>query len=197
MAATRRDPQSAHFAQDQNAIRVGNYASNTSFFGEILTRNFRWTLAAVSEEASVRKRILVVDDDPQMTSTVQHGLEGSGTFTVRAENDPKRVIEAATEFSPDLLLLDVIMPEIDGTEVAAKWKDDVYLRNIPIVFVTGLVTQLERHTGSFICGTRTYLPKPIELGQLIEVIEEKLYGAVADDRVRAVSQKAIAIAQGF
>ena len=70
-----------------------------------------------------RSRILIVDDEKVTTRLLRMTLEQSGKYEVRAENDSKGVVAAAIEFKPDLILLDVIMPGLDGGDVAVALKE--------------------------------------------------------------------------
>ena len=67
-----------------------------------------------------KKRILIVDDEPGITNLLRLNLEKSGHYTVRTENDAERVLSAAVEFKPDLMMLDVMMPGMSGGELAGK-----------------------------------------------------------------------------
>jgi CheY-like chemotaxis protein len=87
------------------------------------------------------------------------------------ENDLRRALETARSFHPDLILLDLIMPQADGTEVAAQITSDWMLHNVPIVFVTALITQEEARDGRRIEGHRV-VPKPGHRSELIKVVEE-------------------------
>ena len=66
------------------------------------------------------KRILVVDDEPSVTRSLKLNLENTMRYEVRIENDSSRVVAAAREFHPDLILLDVVMPGLDGCDVSAR-----------------------------------------------------------------------------
>jgi CheY-like chemotaxis protein len=125
---------------------------------------------------AMTKRILLIDDEPGFTKMMKLSLEKTGNYRVQAENDPNHAIAAAREFVPHLILLDIMMPDMDGSELAALFMADEELRHIPIVFLTALVTQQEIHFGSFIRGGRTFLPKPVEWDNLIRCIEDKTPG---------------------
>src|SRR5438477_10515438 len=94
-----------------------------------------------------KKRILIIDDEASFTRMVKLNLEKTGTFEVREENRPAYGIAAAREFKPDLILLDAIMPTMDGGHVAAQIRNDRHLKGTPIVFLTGTVSQPEAGEG--------------------------------------------------
>jgi CheY-like chemotaxis protein len=78
----------------------------------------------------MKKRILMVDDEPALTRMVKLNLERTGNYEVRTENQGSKAIAAAKEFKPDLIFLDVMMPDMSGDEVAAQLKEDAQLASI-------------------------------------------------------------------
>lgn len=121
-----------------------------------------------------KKKILVVDDEGGMTRMLKRNLEATNHYTVRAENSGAAAVKAASEFLPDLILMDVMMPGMDGGDVAAKIKEDQKLSHIPIVFLSAIVKKGETEpTGSDIGGL-TFLAKPVKLEDLIACIENHL-----------------------
>ena len=120
-----------------------------------------------------KRRILMVDDDPESTHLVKILLEKTGNYLVREENDPDEAHQSARNFSPDAILLDIMMPKTDGSEVAAQIEADPELRSTPIIFLTALVTEPETKAGLRIEGHRS-LAKPINIPELIDQIEESL-----------------------
>ena len=121
-----------------------------------------------------KNRILVVDDEPSFTRLVKFNLEKSGIYDVRTENDGKRALETAREFQPDLVLLDVIMPSVDGGQVAADIQAEASLKDTPIVFLTAVVTRPETENGARNIAGRPFLAKPVTVGTLMHCIEEHL-----------------------
>ncbi len=121
-----------------------------------------------------KKKILVVDDEASLTRMLRRNLEATGKYEVREENSGTHAYRTALEFQPDMIILDVMMPDMDGGDVAAKIQDDENLKNIPIVFLTAILKKEEAaSTGSNIAG-RTFLAKPVKLDDLITCIENKL-----------------------
>ena len=90
-----------------------------------------------------KKRILVVDDRARDTRLVKLYLERTNDYVVREENDAMAALSAAEEFQPHLILLDVMMPGMDGGELAACFQANPKLKAVPIVFLTAAVTKGE------------------------------------------------------
>jgi len=126
-----------------------------------------------SSTAKGKGRILIVDDDSNSTHLVKVLLERSGPYQVVEENDATAAHETARSFKPDLILLDVAMPKIDGGELAAQIQADHELHNTPIIFLTALVTAEEAKSGVHIEG-HSAIAKPINIPELIEAIEKIL-----------------------
>src|SRR5215475_168987 len=93
------------------------------------------------------RRILIVDDDSNTTHLVKILLERSGRYFVIEENDATEAYQTARSFKPELILLDVIMPGIDGGEIAEQIQADRALHDTPIIFQNGLVTKSEAKSG--------------------------------------------------
>src|SRR5207237_5516101 len=94
-----------------------------------------------------KRRILIVDDDRESTHLVKILLEKAGHYLVLEENDPVKAHQSARNFRPDVILLDIMMPETDGAEVAAQIEADPELQSTPIIFLTALLTKPETKTG--------------------------------------------------
>jgi CheY-like chemotaxis protein len=123
----------------------------------------------------MKKRILVVDDEPDFTSLLKLSLESHGYYDVREENDAERARAAAREFGPDLVVLDIMMPAMEGNEVAAALKADPVTRDVPVIFLTALVSRDDAPQGTCSSGGHTFLPKDIRVEKLIRCIEDKLH----------------------
>ncbi|MFZ0918277.1 MAG: response regulator [Candidatus Udaeobacter sp.] len=117
--------------------------------------------------------ILLIDDNHDFTRAAKLALEKTGGYFVCEENDPTKAHQTAQSLKPDLILLDVAMPQTDGGEVAARIQSDPALRGIPVVFLTALVTNAETRPGLRIEG-HPFLAKPISFPELIEGIEKNL-----------------------
>jgi two-component system, OmpR family, response regulator len=120
-----------------------------------------------------KRRILIVDDDPNSTHLVKILLERSGPYLVLEENDATRADQTARNFKPDVILLDIVMPNIDGGELATQIEADRELHDTPIIFLTALVTHGEAKNGLHIQG-HPLVAKPISIPELIDAIEKHL-----------------------
>ena len=120
-----------------------------------------------------KRRILIVDDDSNSTHLVKILLERSGPYLVLEENDAAKADQTAHDFKPDVILLDIVMPKIDGGELATQIEADSELRDTPIIFLTALVTHSETKSGLQIQG-HPLVAKPISIPELIDAIEKHL-----------------------
>src|SRR5438132_13832298 len=120
-----------------------------------------------------QSRILIVDNSSQFTRSARLLLEQTGNYVACAVNDPRRALETARSFKPDLVLVDLIMPQADGSEVAAQLEADWALHSVPIVFFTSLITAEEAKDGRRVYGHRI-LPKPASNSELFELVEQNL-----------------------
>lgn len=127
-----------------------------------------------------KTRILIVDDEVTFAKMLRFNLEVTGDYEIDCEHTSANVVARALEFRPDLILLDIVMPGLDGGSVKHQIESHPRLRNIPIVFVTALVSREDAGDGLFVeSGGNCMLPKPIELPHLIRAIETKLKGNAA------------------
>ena len=119
-----------------------------------------------------KPKVLLVDDEEAFTKVTQLTLTN---YEIQVENDSRRALEAARDFKPDLILLDVMMPNFDGGDVATQIRDDPKLKEVPIVFLTALVTQKESARRP-VMGGYPFIAKPVTPERLAENIEKHLHG---------------------
>ena len=121
-----------------------------------------------------KPRILVVDDEPNISGLVRLFLEKTKRFEVRVENRSALALSAAREFRPDMILLDVDMPGKDGGEVAGEIQAERALRNVPILFFTSLVSPAEAGERETVRAGMRFLAKPVNPKILIEAVDRVL-----------------------
>ena len=121
-----------------------------------------------------KKRILVVDDESSITRLLKLNLEQTGDYLVRTENTSRAAPAAAEEFRPDLILLDVMMPGLDGGDLAAAFRASPTTKDVPIVFLTAAVTREEVRTRHGMIGGQPFLAKPVNLHEVLGCLERQL-----------------------
>ena len=123
---------------------------------------------------TAKKRILIIDDEASFTRLLKLNLHHTGRYTAETVNDPDQALAVAREFSPDLILLDVMMPRVDGGELASRLLASSKFKTTPIVFLTAAVkrNEVSSHHGSV--GGLPFIAKPVDLKEVIDCIETQL-----------------------
>jgi len=121
-----------------------------------------------------KKRIMVVDDQARNTRLLKLFLERTNEYVLREENNASLAISAAEEFQPHLILLDVMMPGMDGGELAGLFQSHPKLNAVPIVFLTAAVTKGEVDAGGGRLGGYPFLAKPVVLSDVIACLKQHL-----------------------
>ena len=119
----------------------------------------------------MKKKILIVDDERGFTHLLKMVMS---RYEIKEENDSRQAVSTAKSFKPDLILLDVIMPEVDGGDLASMMRADYSLRHIPIVFLTGILSSKETAGATRDIGGYPFLAKPVSSEALTRCIEEHL-----------------------
>jgi CheY-like chemotaxis protein len=122
-----------------------------------------------------KKRILLIDDEPNFTFFVRKNLEQTGEFEVIAVNSGEEGVDMAVKKKPDLILLDVVMPKISGPDVAEFLLHNPDTREIPLIFLTAVVTKNE--TGLEWLkeiGGHNFVAKPVDTTTLVTSIKKIL-----------------------
>ncbi len=118
------------------------------------------------------KRVLIVDDDPDIVKSVRFALQREDIKCLEAENG-KEAIEVARRERPDLILLDIMLPDTSGHRVARALKRDTSCKNTPIVMLTALSQQDQVGRASEV-GADGYVTKPFEINALVDVVRKFL-----------------------
>ena len=121
-----------------------------------------------------KKKVLVVDDEVKFTNLMKSFLENTKLYEVREANNGTQGLAAAREFKPDLMFLDVMMPDIDGGAVATELGADPATKGIKIVFLTAAVTKDEVAADGGTIGGRPFLAKPVSLHEILKTLEKYL-----------------------
>jgi len=116
-------------------------------------------------------KMLVIDDEEDYCRALKKGLEMKTTFQVFTATSGVEGIRLAKAEKPDLILLDIMMPSMAGTEVAAELAQDPVTSSIPIIFVTALIKEEEVRNREPVPGRRTFFAKPVIIDELIKKID--------------------------
>ena len=120
-----------------------------------------------------KKRILVVDDDEVFLRLVEHDLSAAGYSIITAKNGGE-ALEFVKIQRPDLILLDIHMPEVDGGDVGQALKNKPQTKNIPVIYLTSLVTKEEEEQIGHEIRGNVFMAKPYNLGELLEQIRKRI-----------------------
>ncbi|MGB9642278.1 MAG: response regulator [Candidatus Ratteibacteria bacterium] len=120
------------------------------------------------------KTILVAEDDPETRLILQQGLLRAGYRVVIAE-DGEQALERFREFRPDLVLLDIEMPRLNGWEVLERLKSGWRSRRVPVIMVTGKTSDDDKIRG-YELGVDYYVTKPFNIQRLLPIIRNLVSG---------------------
>ena len=130
-------------------------------------------------DAGAKRRILIIDDEEKFANMVKKNLEALGNYEVRVETKGVNGLNVVKEYRPDLILLDVIMPDRRGPEVANEIRETEKIKNTPIVFLTATVGKGQSESfGGLVAGRpftiKPAISKPVSTKDLVHCIEENL-----------------------
>jgi two-component system cell cycle response regulator len=132
-------------------------------------------------------KILAVDDEPMMLNIVETALAEQG-YLVATASGGQEALEKVRAFSPDVILLDVIMPDITGFDIAERLKSDPATSGISIIMVTGLGSIEDRVKG-LESGADDFLSKPFNLDELVVRVRSLAKLKVLQDRIKTMEKK--------
>ena len=165
-------PTGAMFDSDKRKDHM-NRTNEAATAHTALARNSIMNTPLETNEPDDKWRILIIDDNRQFGRSAHSILQNARKYAVCDINDPRRALETARGFKPDLVLVDLFMPQEDGSEVAAELEADRALHDVPIVFMTALITREEASDGRRVNGHRL-IAKPRSSADLLRMVEENL-----------------------
>lgn len=116
------------------------------------------------------KTILVVDDNPAMIELTRQRLESAGIYAVFTETRGSRAVETARNCKPDLILLDILMPGVLGSEVAAAVHEDPALSHIKVIYMTSMLKAGQEQQS----GADSVFGKPARTAELLAIVAQEL-----------------------
>ena len=127
------------------------------------------------EKAAADTRVLVVDDDPAFLKYLEELLKRND-YSVLSACNGKDAIDIATEHVPDLIVLDVMMPEMSGGMTAHHLSENIRTKDIPIIFLTSIISEEQEMLVDNKDGAYQFLAKPIRAERLLEEVTRALAG---------------------
>lgn len=146
----------------------------TESFKQFLQK-YHWPLLGEAERPTARRRVLVVDDDSDIISLIMKGLSRIGEYELASATDGFEAGLQVLTFHPDLIILDLMMPQMDGFKVCQKIKSAPETRGILVLAITGYPTP-ENVQKILEAGADYYLVKPFKVKALQQIIREIFAG---------------------
>jgi two-component system alkaline phosphatase synthesis response regulator PhoP len=131
----------------------------------------------VTTQESSRGRVLVVDDEPDLVRVLEFGLRASG-YTVESASDGQEGLKKAREIKPDVILLDLMLPKLDGYKVCRLLKFDDRFKHIPIIILSAR-TQEGDQALALEMGANRFVTKPYDFSEILGYIETLLKSPTA------------------
>lgn len=119
-----------------------------------------------------KKKILVVDDEVDLLKVLKLNLETKG-YDVVCAFDGEQALEKVRSENPDVIILDVMLPKLNGVEVCKNIRQDPVFNKIPVIMLSGKDADVDRIIGR-VSGAKMYITKPFDLEQLISAIKKVL-----------------------
>ncbi|HEX5031140.1 MAG TPA: response regulator [Candidatus Eisenbacteria bacterium] len=126
----------------------------------------------MTNQESPKGRVLVVDDEPDLVRVLEFGLKASG-YTVEVASDGQEGLKKAREIKPDVILLDLMLPKLDGYKVCRLLKFDDRFKHIPIIILSAR-TQEGDQTLALEMGANRFVTKPYDFSEILGYIETLL-----------------------
>ncbi|MDD5006181.1 MAG: response regulator [Candidatus Omnitrophica bacterium] len=119
-----------------------------------------------------KKKVLIIDDEENFCKLVKKNIEQTGEFEVYIATNGEDGIRLAIEIKPDLILLDIVMPGMDGSDVISLIRDDKSIKDTPVVFLTAIVREEEASSQASFTRGYSLLAKTVTVGELIACIKK-------------------------
>jgi DNA-binding response OmpR family regulator len=124
-------------------------------------------------ESTLAKKIIYIEDDPEMIDLVELILNRHG-YNVKGANGGRQGLDTVRQDPPDLILLDLMMPDMDGWDVYQQLKADESTRQIPVIVITAKAQTIDKVLGLHIAKVDDYISKPFRPQELLDSIEKVL-----------------------
>lgn len=132
-------------------------------------------------------QLLLVDDEPGVRISVKEYLQEVGGFEVRVASNANEALQMLEKQTPDLVISDIMMPQLDGYEFLKKLRDDPRFKNLPVIFLTARGMTSDRIKG-YQAGVDAYLSKPFEPDELVAMVENLLGRRTANNETTSSTE---------
>ena len=121
-----------------------------------------------------KRRILCIDDDEAILRFIKFALERAGEYEITTQSNSQQAMQTVRQFKPEMIFIDINMPGKDGATLAAEIRAERNFSTVPIIFLTGAVSneEVERSEGRI--GGQLFLAKPIDMEKLVHIIKQHL-----------------------
>lgn len=120
------------------------------------------------------KTIMVIDDEDDFCFMLKKNIEVRGDYNVLVCTEGEKAIREMKVNQPDIVLVDILMPNVSGAEIVEKMREDEVLKDIPYVFLTAVVGQNEVKDHGDIIGGNVFLAKPVKIESILDVVNDAL-----------------------
>ncbi|MDD5775722.1 MAG: response regulator [Candidatus Omnitrophica bacterium] len=122
----------------------------------------------------MKKRIFLVDDEADFCFFLAKNLEARGDLQVEVFTDARGLLDRMNASVPDLVVLDVMMPGMDGGDIASRLNQDARTKDIPVIFLTSIVKEEEASQSKGLIGGWRYVSKPVKIEALLALIDRMI-----------------------
>jgi DNA-binding response OmpR family regulator len=134
----------------------------------------------------MKKRIVVVDDDPDLVDLLAEGLSLYGSYEITACSDSESGLEEVINNRPDCVIVDIMMPQVNGFQFVSAIRGDRSTEHIPLVILSAL-TQKRSQIQGMLRGADAYLTKPVEFSVLVNAIDHAITLTAQQRRQQRIS----------
>jgi len=125
---------------------------------------------------SAKKKVFIIDDEKDILFSLSAFLQRNG-YDVRTSDSGEAGLALIRQERPDLLILDLILPDIDGSEIASRLMDDPLTRDLRVVFLTSVMRKAEQHESGSQIGNRCIIAKPCTSEEILACVRDQIGAA--------------------
>jgi twitching motility two-component system response regulator PilG len=170
--ASKSSPKEQFYSKQLNVLLKHMASSGALLSSELPSTVNNTDFPAISLRDKIRRKILVVEDSPTIRKVISITLSQKGYETIEA-GDGLEALSRLNEAKPDLILLDIILPKMDGYQILSIIRDNPEFKNIPVIMLTSKDGIINKVKGK-VAGSSAYLTKPFDPNKLVETIERHI-----------------------